>query len=99
MDDLNLNFDLDVSLLSAIELQRIGVTIAQVRAAYAEPVDTIEPEANSQFPDVWRLLGFTNNCRFIFVTLAYVGATGKFTALGVQVAGTVAEVRQHLCRS
>lgn len=97
MDDLN--FDLDVSQLSAVELQRVGVTIAQVRATYADPLVIIEPDATQLFSDVWRLLGFTNNGRFIFVALRYDGNPGKFAALGVKVAETVTEIRHYLCRA
>lgn len=96
MDDLNLNFDLDVSQLSAVDLQRLGVTIAQVRTAYAEPVVTIEPEA--AFPDVWQVLGFIGKGRFIFVALRYDDNTGKLAALGVEVAEDLAELRYYLCR-
>ena len=99
MDNLNLNPtpDLDVSRLSAIELQRLGVTIAQVRAAYAAPVATIEPEL--PFPEVWQVLGFTDKARFILVALKYDDHTGKFAALGVQLADNLAELRAYLCRS
>lgn len=99
MDDLNLNFDLDVSRLSAVELQRIGVTVAQVRAVYTRPIVTIAPLAESTFPDVWRLLGLTENGRFIFVALKYDGSTGKLAALGIQVADDIAELRYYLCQS
>lgn len=91
--------DLDVSQLSAVELQRLGVTMAQVRAVYADPVRVDEPELDSEFPDVWRLFGFTNNGRFLFVALRYEDLTGKFAALGLKVADTVAEVRHYLCRA
>lgn len=99
MADLNPTPDLDVSQLSAVDLQRLGVTVAQVRAVYAGPITVMEPEADSDFPDVWRLFGFTGNRRFLFVALAYDGNTGKFAALGIKVAGTVAEVRHYLCRT
>lgn len=97
MDDLNLNFDLDISQLSAPDLQRLGVTVAQVRAVYAEPVETIVPERESSFPDTWFVFGFTGNGRFIFVALEYVAATNRITALGVRAAASVAEVRHQLC--
>ena len=97
MDDHSINFDLDVSQLSAPDLQHIGVTVAQIRAVYAEPVVTIEPEGDSEFPEVWRLLGFTGNGRFIFVALKYVPATNRVTALGVRCATSVTEVRHYLC--
>ncbi len=35
MENLNPTPDLDVSQLSAVELQRLGITIAQVRAVYS----------------------------------------------------------------
>lgn len=97
MDDLNPTPDLDVSRLSAPELQRLGVTVAQVRAVYASPVVTIEPE--SAFPDVWQLLGLTDKGRFIFVALRYDDNTGKLAALGVDVADNLDELRYYLCRS
>jgi len=96
MDDLNLNFDLDVSQLSAVELQRFGITVAQVRAVYANPVVTIEPEP--AFPEVWQLLGFTDKGRFIFVALRYDDNPGKLAALGVDVAHDLGELRHYLCR-
>ena len=89
--------DLDVSQLSAVELQRLGVTVAQVRAVYANPAVTIEPVL--KFPDVWQLLGFTDKGRFIFVALRYDDLTGKFAALGVQVADDLGELRYYLCRA
>lgn len=88
---------LDVSQLSAVELQRLGITVAQVRAVYASPVVTIEPE--TEFPEVWQLLGFTDKGRFIFVALRYDDNTGKFAALGVNVASDLAELRYYLCRA
>ena len=97
MDDLNLNFDLDVSQLSAPDLQRLGITVAQVRAVYAEPVETIVPERTSRFPNTWFVFGFTGNGRFIFVALEYVAVTNRITALGIRVAASVAEIRQQLC--
>ncbi len=96
MDDLNLNFDLDLSQLSAVDLQHISVTMAQVRTAYTKPVATIEPE--SAFPDVWQVLGFIGKGRFIFVALRYDDHTGKLAALGVEVAEDLAELRYYLCR-
>ncbi|QKG55102.1 hypothetical protein [Hymenobacter sp. BRD67] len=99
MENLNPTPDLDVSQLSAVELQRLGVTIAQVRATYADPVTVIEPDAASDFPRVWRLFGFIGTGRFLFVALEYDGSTGKFAALGVKVASTVDEVRYYLCGS
>lgn len=98
MDDLNPTPDLDVSQLSALELQRLGVTVAQVRAAYASPVAVIGPRPDSAFPGVWQLLGFTDKGRFIFVALRYDDLTGKFAALGVQVADDLGELRFYLCR-
>ena len=97
MDDLNPTPDLDVSQLSTPELQRLGITVAQVRAVYASPVVIIEPE--SAFPDVWQMLGFTDKGRFIFVALRYDDNTGKLAALGVDVADNLAELRYYLCRS
>lgn len=97
MDDLNLNFDLDVSQLSALELQRLSVTVAQVRALYASPVAIIEPEP--AFPEVWQLLGLTDKGRFIFVALRYDDNSGKLAALGVQVAADLGELRYYLCRA
>lgn len=80
-----------------IFIQGLGVTVAQVRAAYAAPVVVIEPEAG--FPDVWQLLGFTDKGRFIFVALKYDDCTGKLPTLGVQVADDLAELRHYLCHS
>lgn len=97
MDDLNLNFDLDISQLSALDLQSLGVTVAQVRAVFADPVATIEPDAASEFPDVWQLLGLTSSGRFIFVALEYDDRTGKLAALGVAIASDLAELRSLLC--
>jgi hypothetical protein len=97
MDDLNPTPDLDVSQLSALELQHLDVTVAQVRAAYAAPVASIEPGLD--FPDVWQVLGFTDKGRFIFVALRYDDRTGKLAALGVQVADDLAELRHYLCRT
>ncbi len=94
----NLNPDLDVSQLSAPDLQGIGVTIAQVRATFADPVVTVEPDPTSEFPDVWQLLGLTNNGRFILVALRYDDRTGKLAALGVDVVLDLAELRYLLCR-
>jgi hypothetical protein len=71
--------------------------MAQVRAVYADPLTVVEPDITSEFPDVWRLFGFISTGPFLFVALVYDGNTGKFAALGVKVAGTVAEVRQYLC--
>jgi hypothetical protein len=99
MEPPNPTPDLDVSQLSALELQRLGVTVAQVRAVYAAPIRVDEPEINSEFPDVWRLFGFTGNGRFVFVALRYDDLTGKFAALGIKVADTIAEVRHYLCRA
>ena len=96
MDDLNPTPDLDVSQLNAPELQRLGITIAQVRAAYVQPVVTIEPEP--EFPDVWQLLGFTDKGRFVFVALRYDDHTGKLAALRVDVADDLEELRYYLCR-
>lgn len=93
----DLNFDLDISQLSAVYLQRLGVTVAQVRAVFANPVVTIEPDAASGFPDMWQLLGFANNGRFIFVALKYDDSIRKLAALAVRVADDVAELRHHLC--
>ena len=97
MENLDPIPDLDISSLSAVELQNIGVTVAQVRAAYISPVVTIEP--GPEFPDVWQVLGFTDKGRFIFVALRYDDHTGKFAALGVQVADDLAELRYYLCRT
>lgn len=99
MENFNPTPDLDISRLSAIELQRLGVTVAQVRVVYADPVTVIEPDASSEFPGVWRLFGFIATGRFLFVALEYDGSTGKFAALGVKVANTVDEVRHYLCGS
>jgi hypothetical protein len=99
MEPFNPTPELDVSQLSAVELQRLGVTVAQVRAVYVSPVRVDEPETDSDFPDVWRLFGFTNDGRFLFVALRYDDLTGKFAALGIKVADTVAEVRHYLCRA
>ena len=96
MENLNPTPDLDLSRLSAPELQRLGVTVAQVRAVYADPVATIEPEP--EFSEVWQLLGLTDKGRFIFVALRYDDNTGKFAALGVQVADDLGELRYYLCR-
>lgn len=96
MENLNTTPNLDVSQLSAVELQRLGVTVAQVRAVYSGPAVTIEPEP--EFPEVWQLLGFTDKGRFIFVALRYDDLTGKFAALGVQVADDLGELRYYLCR-
>ena len=93
----NLNFDLDISPLSAVNLQRLGVTIAQVRAAFADPVATIEPDPASGFPDVWQLVGFTNTGRLIIVALEYDDRTRKLTALGVDVVLDLNELRHLLC--
>ena len=97
MDDLNLNFDLDVSQLSAVDLQRLGVTIAQVRAAYGAPIVVIEPDPTARFPGLWQIFGFANNGRFLFVALAYDDSTRKLAALAVRVADDVAEIRYYLC--
>jgi hypothetical protein len=97
MENINPAHDLDVSQLSAPELQRLGVTVTQVRAIYASPVVVIEPKL--EFPEVWQVLGFTDNGRFIFVALRYDDLTGKFAALGVQVADDLAELRYYLCRT
>jgi len=97
MDDLNPMPDLDVSQLSAVELQRKGVTMAQVRAAYASPVAVIGPKVGSAFPGVWQLLGFTDKGQFIFVALRYDDNTGKLAALGVEVASDLTELRYFLC--
>ncbi len=99
MENLNPTPDLDVSQLSAPELQRLGVTVAQVRAAYAAPVAVVGPRPDSAFPGVWQLLGFTDKGRFIFVTLKYDDNTGKLAALGVEVASDLAELRYFLCRA
>jgi len=96
MENLNPTPGLDVSQLNAPELQRLGVTVVQVRAAYASPVVTIEPEP--EFPDVWQLLGFTDKGRFIFVALRYDDSTGKLAALRVDVADELEELRYYLCR-
>ena len=96
MDDLN--FDLDVSQLSAVDLQSLGVTVAQVRAVFADPVATIEPDPATGFPGVWQLLGLTSNGRFIFVALEYDENARRFSALGVQVAHDLTELRYFLCR-
>ena len=98
MDDLNPTPDLDVSQLSAPDLQRLGVTVAQVRAVYARPAVVIEPDPTSQYPDMWQLLGLTNNGRFIFVALAYDDSTGKFAAFGIEIALDLAALRFLLCR-
>lgn len=95
MDDLGL--DLDVSQFNASDLQRLGVTVAQVRAAFAAPVATVEPDPASGFPNVWQLLDFTSNGRFVFVALAYDDRTGKLAALGVDVVLDLAELRYFLC--
>lgn len=97
MDELNLNFDLDVSQLSAPDLQRLGVTVAQVRATFANPIAIIEPDPTSEFPDVWQLLGLTNSGRFIFVALEYDDRTGKLATLSVAIASDLAELRSLLC--
>lgn len=97
MDDFNLNFDLDMSKLGAVDLQRLGVTVAQVRAVYAQPAAIIEPEP--EFPEVWQLLGLTDKGKFIFVALRYDDNTGKLAALGVDVASDLAELRHYLCRA
>ena len=96
MDDLNPTPDLDLSQLSAVDLQRLGVTVAQVRTVYANPAAIIEPEP--EFPEVWQLLGLTDKGRFIFVALRYDDNTGKLAALGVQVADDLGELRYYLCR-
>ena len=95
MDDLS--NDLDISQLSATALQRLGITIAQVRAAFSSPVATIEPDPASGFPDVWQLVGFTNTGRLIIVALEYDDRTRKLTALGVDVVLDVNELRHLLC--
>ncbi|WP_223649740.1 hypothetical protein [Hymenobacter psoromatis] len=97
MENLNPTPDLDVSQLSAVALQRLGVTVAQVRAVYADPVNVSAPDTTSEFPTVWRLFGFMGKGMFLFVALEYDDTTGKFAALGIKVAGTVAEVRRYLC--
>ena len=97
MDNLNPTPDLDVSQLSAPELQRLSVTVAQVRAVYANPAVTIEPKP--AFPEVWQLLGLTDKGKFIFVALRYDDLTGKFAALGVDVASDLGELRYYLCRA
>jgi hypothetical protein len=99
MSELNPTPNLDVSQLSALELQRLGITVAQVRAVYAAPVAVIAPKVESAFPGVWQVLGFTSVGRFIFVALRYDDNTGKFAALGVEVAGDLAELRYFLCRA
>lgn len=99
MENLNPTPYLDVNQLSAVELQRLGVTVAQVRAVYASPAVTIEPEPEPEFPEVWQVLGFTDKGRFIFVALRYDALTGKFAALGVQAADDLGELRYYLCRA
>lgn len=96
MENLNPTPDLDVSQLSAPDLQRLGVTVAQVRAVYASPVATIEPDP--EFSAIWQLLGFTDKGRFIVVALRYDDNTGKLAALGVQLADDLGELRYYLCR-
>ena len=91
-------FELDVSPLRAPDLQRLGVTVAQVRDAFAHPIATIEPDPASGFPDVWQLVGFTNTGRFIIVALAYDDHTGKLAALGIGLVLDLAELRYFLCR-
>jgi hypothetical protein len=98
MDALNPNFDLDVSQLSAVELQRLGVTVAQVRAAYADPVDILAPEATgSRYAGVHRYVGLTDVGKFIFVVLGYVEATGRITAFRVRVLLSITEIRRYIC--
>ena len=97
MDDLNLNFDLDISQLSAVDLQRLGVTVAQVRAVYADPLTTIPPNRNSPYPAVFQVFGFTGTHQFLFVALAYDESTRKLTALAVRVADDLVEIRQLIC--
>ena len=97
MPDLNPTPDLDVSQLSAVDLQSLGITVAQVRAAYAAPIVAIGPDPNARFPDLWQIFGFTTTGRFIFVALAYDELTGKLAALAVRVADDLGEVRDHLC--
>jgi hypothetical protein len=97
MENFNPTPDLDISQLSAPKLQRLGVTVAQVRAVYNSPAVTIEPVP--EFPDVWQLLGLTDKGRFIFVALRYDDLTGKFAALGVDVAVDLGELRYYLCRA
>lgn len=96
MENLPSTPGLDVSQLSAPELQRLSATVAQVRAVYNSPAVTIEPVL--EFPDVWQLLGLTDKGRLIFVALRYDDNTGKFTALGVDVALDLGELRYYLCR-
>jgi hypothetical protein len=97
MQNLSPTPDLDVSQLSAPELQRLSVTVAQVRAVYSNPAVTIAPVP--AFPDVWQLLGLTDKGRFIFVALRYDNHTEKFAALGVDVATDLEELRYYLCRA
>ena len=96
MDDFN--FDLDISQLSAVDLQRLGVTVAQVRTTYADPVTILEPEAaGSRYAGVHRYVGLTDTGKFIFVALGYVETTGRITAFGVRVLYSVAEIRRYVC--
>jgi hypothetical protein len=97
MEPFNPTPELDVSQLNAVELQRLGVLMVQVRATYANPVVTIEPEP--EFTEVWRLLGFIGKGRFIFVALRYDDLTGKFAALRVDNADNLEELRYYLCRA
>jgi len=95
MDDLN--FDLDISQLSGVDLQRLGVTVAQVRAVFADPLATIPPERGSPHPDVFQFFGFAASHRFLFVALTYDDRTRKLTALAVRVADDLTEIRSLLC--
>lgn len=97
MENINPTPELDVSQINAPALQRLGVTMMQVRTVYANPVVTIEPEP--EFPDVWRLLRFTDEGRFIFVALRYDDHTGKFAALRVDIADELEELRYYLCHT
>ena len=97
MEPFNPTPELDVSQLNAVELQRLGVLMVQVRATYANPVVTIEPEP--EFPEVWRLLGFIGKGRFVFVALRYDDLTGKFADLRVDNADDLEELRYYLYRA
>lgn len=92
-----MNDDLDISQLSAVTLQRMGVTVAQVRAVYATPLKIYPPEETG-YTGVYRAVGFLNTGRFLSVALAYVETTGRITALAVQVALDLDDIRDAICR-
>lgn len=92
MDDL----DLDISQLSALDLQRLKVTVARIRAVHAAPNKVFGPEETG-FPGVYHFAGLTSTGRVLSVALAYVEATERVTALGIEVVTGLRELRLILC--